>query len=108
MQWSLECCHQLSKDIPVDELLSDLNKLIATERAGHPVLNDLYESARHVKAEEAVRLGVGVANVRKLHAYTPLLTETSDFLCGHYYLVCTILIVICAVEAYGAFRARAP
>jgi hypothetical protein len=63
---------QLSKDIPVDELLNDLNKLIDTERAGHRVLDDLYESARHVKAEEAgtVRLGFGVANVRQLQAYT--------------------------------------
>jgi hypothetical protein len=54
---------QRSKDIPVDELLKDLYRLIDTESRGFPVLKDLYEAARRVKAEEGVRLGVGVANV---------------------------------------------
>lgn len=54
---------QRSKDIPVDELLKDLYRLIDTETRGFPVLKDLYEAAHRVKAEEGVRLGVGVANV---------------------------------------------
>jgi hypothetical protein len=55
MDWPLG--YQRSKDINMDELLADLNRLIESESAGTPVLEELYEAARQVR--EHLTAGMG-------------------------------------------------
>jgi hypothetical protein len=54
---------QRSKDINVDDLLKDLARVIQSDAMGFSKLEDLFEGAQSVKAEEAVRLGVGISKV---------------------------------------------
>jgi Flp pilus assembly protein TadB len=55
---------QRSKGVNLDDLLKDLARVIESDQNGSMKLEELFEAAQSVKAEEAVRLGVGISKVR--------------------------------------------